>query len=109
MARFLDHELDAFGHRFLRQVNGRLSLRENTLGDCVFFDSQARACRVYPVRPHQCRTYPFWPSILATSRTWETESARCPGIGASHCVSHSQIQSQIQAWLCARPGGTSIP
>src|SRR5436190_6537528 len=53
------HEFEA---QFVRRVGSRKSLIEFENGDCVFFDSKARKCKVYEARPQQCRTWPFWDS-----------------------------------------------
>ena len=64
----------------VRRMDNRLSLRELQVGQeavCLFFDLQARRCRIYPVRPAQCREFPFW----APFRECPAELAReCPGI-----------------------------
>ena len=46
----------------------RRSLVEYANGDCVFFDSERRSCKVYALRPRQCRTWPFWESNLRHPR-----------------------------------------
>ncbi|GAB4334310.1 MAG: YkgJ family cysteine cluster protein [Desulfobulbaceae bacterium] len=65
---------------FLRSVDNRFSIRERP-GDqqyeCVFLDTVARGCTIYPVRPAQCRSFPFWDYF----RTRLEELAReCPGV-----------------------------
>ena len=35
-----------------------LSIIDNEKGHCYFFDDEANACGVYPVRPKQCKTFP---------------------------------------------------
>ena len=81
LAAHLGLERDPFGKRYLRRVEGRLSLVEKPGGDCVFFE-RGRGCTVYAARPSQCRTYPFWPEVIATQDTWRAEFAKCPGVRA---------------------------
>lgn len=47
----------------LERRAGRMAAREIREGDnhaCVFFDTRANNCSIYPVRPSQCRSFPFW-------------------------------------------------
>ena len=73
----------------------RLSLKEKTNYDCIFWD---RGCLVYGARPLQCRTFPFWRSIVSSSGAWEMASGTCPGIGAG--VLHDR--KKIEACLAQR-------
>ncbi|NLI95541.1 MAG: YkgJ family cysteine cluster protein [Synergistaceae bacterium] len=59
---------------------GRLTLKDGSRGECIFYDWDTARCRIYPVRPDQCRVYPFWPSILESPEKWEEEGKMCPGI-----------------------------
>lgn len=64
----------------VRQVDNRLSLKERWTGEeavCLFFDLQARKCRIYPVRPAQCREFPFWDHFRDCP---EELAGECPGI-----------------------------
>ncbi|MDR0601701.1 MAG: YkgJ family cysteine cluster protein [Treponema sp.] len=73
----------------------RLSLREKTDYDCIFWKD---GCTVYGARPLQCRTFPFWPSIVDSRRTWNMAKTGCPGMdsGAAHS------REEIEACLAAR-------
>jgi hypothetical protein len=86
---FLGLSLEAFGRRYLRWVEGRLSLIEKANGDCVFFE---RGCQVYPARPGQCRTFPFWPENLARSDDWQAIGAECPGVGFGRLYPPEEIE-----------------
>ena len=66
-------------HRYLRHLDGRVSLRERANFDCIFY-RQGEGCQIYEARPLQCRTYPFWGRILASRLTWKNEAEQCPGI-----------------------------
>jgi len=79
LAAHLGLARDELGRRFLRRVDGDLSLVEKPNHDCVFWE-RGRGCTVYAARPAQCRTYPFWPEVVASKAAWREESKRCPGI-----------------------------
>jgi hypothetical protein len=74
-----------------RRVDGGLSLREETDGRCVLFES-GLGCRAYEARPRQCRTWPFWARIVATSDAWEREAADCPGMGKGDVIGPEEIE-----------------
>ena len=76
-----ESDLERFEQTNVRKVGVRKSLKEFDNGDCVFFDGDARTCRVYAARPRQCRTWPFWGSNLRTPATWKQTCAVCPGSG----------------------------
>ena len=81
--------------RFVRQVGVRKSLIELCNGDCIFFDRQARHCRVYQARPRQCRTWPFWQSNLASRQRWQQTCEACPGAGQGRLVPCEEIEAQV--------------
>ncbi|MHC4391240.1 MAG: YkgJ family cysteine cluster protein [Planctomycetota bacterium] len=82
LAEHLELSVKAFGKRYLRRVDGQLSLvdKPGPLGDCIFWDD-AKGCTVYDVRPTQCRTFPFWPENLTSRRAWVKVRRECPGVG----------------------------
>lgn len=80
IAEFLDLPLQEFADRFLRSVNGKISLREiSPSNDCVFLEDKKR-CSIYAARPKQCRTFPFWPNNLKSKSDWEKAALACEGI-----------------------------
>ena len=85
-------DLEKFEQLFVRQVKDRKSLVEFPNGDCVFFDSQRRLCRVYDVRPRQCRTWPFWNSNIETPEQWERTCQECPGSGQGKLYDIGQLE-----------------
>ena len=89
-------DLDKFEQLFVRQVKDRKSLVEFPNGDCVFFDSQRRLCRVYDVRPRQCRTWPFWDSNIKTPQAWKQTCEICPGSGQGKLYDIGQIDQLRQ-------------
>lgn len=92
IARMLgEPDLEKFEQLFVRQVKNRKSLVEFPNGDCVFFDSEQRHCRVYDVRPRQCRTWPFWDSNIKTPQAWKETCEICPGSGQGKLYDIGQI------------------
>ncbi len=71
-------DLEEFGRRYLRLVNGRLALTDRADGACIFWDE---GCKVYDARPGQCATFPFWKENVATSASWAETADECEGIG----------------------------
>jgi uncharacterized protein len=87
--------VDEFLRRYVRKVGMRRSLIELAGGDCVFFESTSRRCRVYDARPRQCRTWPFWASNVATPAAWEQTAERCPGCNRGRRVPLGKIVAQL--------------
>ena len=80
IVEFLDVSVEAIMRRYVRRVDGRLSLVEKEHADCVFWERE-RGCTIYPVRPLQCRTFPFWPEHLESPEAWRELATEVPGIG----------------------------
>lgn len=95
LARAAELELTEFEQSFVRRIGIRKSLVELPNGDCVFFDSLTRRCRVYDLRPRQCRTWPFWESNVRTPDAWEETCRACPGSGRGPLVPPDQIEAQV--------------
>jgi len=95
LAAALGMEVAEFEAAFVRPVGRRKSLVEHANGDCVFYDSLSRRCRVYPLRPRQCRTWPFWASNLRSAEAWERTCRVCPGSGRGPLVSLAEIEAQM--------------
>ena len=72
----------------------RLSLREKSNFDCIFWDKR---CTVYEARPLQCRTFPFWDSTLASASAWETEGGSCPGINKGKLYKKEEIEALLKS------------
>ena len=81
IAREVGESPSAVEDLYVRKIGIRKSLREFPNGDCVFLDTETKACRVYRVRPRQCRTWPFWASNLRTPEAWDQTCRLCPGAG----------------------------
>ena len=94
MAAALSLEPAEFRRRFVRKIGIRRSLVEFDNGDCVFFNTETKGCKLYDCRPRQCRTWPFWPSNLRSERAWEETAAECPGCNRGRLVSLEEIRKQ---------------
>jgi Fe-S-cluster containining protein len=71
-----------FARQYIRQVQGRLSLRELVINGehlCCFFDLIACCCTMYENRPEQCRSFPFWDKFQGDYHGLLRE---CPGVTA---------------------------
>ena len=71
----------------------RLSLREKSNYDCVFWKD---GCTVYHARPLQCRVFPFWDSTLASLADWQRAAAGCPGMGTGTRHSRNEIEDCLR-------------
>lgn len=85
-----------FEATYVRRVGVRKSLLEYENGDCVMFDPERRACRVYEARPRQCRTWPFWDSTVGTPDDWQQTCEDCPGCGNGPVVPSAEIQRRVR-------------
>lgn len=92
LAEAVGLSVEAFQRKYVRQIGIRKSLLEYKNGDCVFFDTATRGCRVYQARPRQCRTWPFWDSNLRTPETWAETCEHCPGSGRGELHQLSSIE-----------------
>ena len=70
----------------------RLSLREKSNYDCIFWDN---GCTVYGERPLQCRAFPFWDSVICSEQAWNATGQSCPGINSGDCHEMDKIESFI--------------
>ncbi len=84
--------IEEFEAKYVRTVGVRKSLIEFDNGDCVFFDSRSRRCRVYDARPRQCRTWPFWPSNLKSPSAWRAMADHCPGANCGKLIPLDEIE-----------------
>jgi Fe-S-cluster containining protein len=96
LAKQLEMDVVQFRRRYVRAVGIRKSLTELANGDCIFFDSHRRRCKVYDVRPRQCRTWPFWRSNLRSREAWEATCQACPGSGRGKLYRGDQITAQLE-------------
>lgn len=94
MAEHLNLSIEEFSKRYLRQVNGRLSLTEHSKTyDCVFLKN--KKCQIYSCRPTQCRTFPWWPWNLKSEKDWQEAAQHCEGIRSdAPLVEFSHIEEQ---------------
>lgn len=94
IAEFIGKSVGELKLEHTRAVGKRVSLKEFANGDCTFFDSQGRGCKIYPVRPRQCRTWPFWNSNIDHPESWQHVLQVCPGAGKGNFFSLDEIEAQ---------------
>lgn len=98
IAAFLKIDAIEVRRRYVRDVDGRLSLVEQPqTKDCIFLsfdgDNLSR-CAIYPVRPAQCRSWPFWPGNLYDPQQWGRAGQKCRGINRGPVHSLDEIQQK---------------
>lgn len=81
--------------RYTRLTDRGRSLREQSNGDCVFYDRK-QGCTVYEARPPQCRSWPFWESNVATPVAWQRTCDICPGSGQGELISVEEITRRLK-------------
>ena len=72
----------------LDQGRERLSLREKSNFDCIFWSN---GCKVYRARPLQCRAFPFWENVLCSRQAWDTAGIDCPGMNNGELHDREEI------------------
>lgn len=96
LAKALGLEVSLLEKRYVRRVGIRKSLIELPGGDCVFFDSLSRRCKVYHTRPRQCRSWPFWQSNVRTASDWERTCRDCPGSGRGPIMPAEEVDARVE-------------
>ncbi len=92
MADEMKMSVDAFEHKFVRDLGYDKSLLEYPDGDCILLDPETRKCTVYEKRPIQCRTWPFWDSTVKKKKDWKETCEACPGAGKGKLYTFEQIE-----------------
>lgn len=93
---YLGISQDMLAEKYLRIINGRISLLEHCNGDCIMYDN---GCNIYETRPRQCKTFPFWKSNLGTNAEWEEQGKTCQGIGKGKLHTVDEIESRLRPEL----------
>jgi shikimate kinase/Fe-S-cluster containining protein len=97
ISKKLDMREDEFIQVYCRWIDwdggARLSLKEKTSFDCIFWKD---GCSIYELRPVQCRTYPFWAFMLESEEVWLCTTEECPGAGSGNLVSREYIESCME-------------
>ncbi|MDR0683823.1 MAG: YkgJ family cysteine cluster protein [Spirochaetaceae bacterium] len=97
ISKELDMPHDEFIQVYCRWIDwdddARLSLKEKTSLDCIFWQD---GCSIYDARPVQCRTYPFWEAMLDSEETWLSATEECPGAGSGDVVSGEYIEACLE-------------
>ena len=93
LAKELQMDYSAFINTWCRWVpfkwgRDRLSLREKSNFDCIFWDN---GCIVYRARPLQCSSFPFWDSVICSKEAWEAAARRCPGMNTGELHDKEEI------------------
>ncbi len=96
LAAFRGEDRKEFLAMHTKKSRGRVTLREKTNGDCIFYDTK-RGCTVYSVRPIQCRTWPFWDINLTSPEEWERVEGICPGSGEGELIPVEEILKRVRA------------
>jgi Fe-S-cluster containining protein len=73
----------------------RLSLKEKSNFDCVFWKDDNSGCSVYRARPLQCRAFPFWDSVVCSGEAWKNAGKSCPGINTGETHSRVEIENYL--------------
>jgi uncharacterized protein len=89
LAHCLDLDVDTFGRRYLRRVDGRDALVDGPDEACVFWRD---GCTVYAARPRQCRTFPFWSDNLSSEAAWDRVAAESPGVNQGRLYGIGEIE-----------------
>ena len=79
IARSLNMTFERFSSRYLRRIDGKISLKEVYVAPleyaCIALDQQTNQCTIYEHRPEQCRSFPFW-----------VENQNAPEVPARYCA-----------------------
>lgn len=98
LARFFELEPQEAARRYGEISNGKLKLRQNDDGQCIFF-SPDRGCLVHEIKPAICRAWPFFRGNLEDAVSLDMARDFCPGISRS--VSHGVFVRKGMAYLRA--------
>lgn len=79
-----------------RPVQGKVTLREHSNGDCIYLDGRSRRCSVYEARPRQCKSWPFWRTNLTDKTAWEETGRACPGVNRGALVQLEVIEQAAE-------------
>ena len=80
IAELLNLDVNDFAVKYLFKKGYKYSIKENKFNDsyeCVFYDRETNACKIYEARPSQCITFPFWDYYKTRVQELKEE---CPGI-----------------------------
>ncbi|MDR4505652.1 MAG: YkgJ family cysteine cluster protein [Candidatus Scalindua sp.] len=92
ISAYLNIDRESFAKKYLRVVNGDISLREYSNGDCFMYDN---GCKIYTTRPLQCRTFPFWKSHLKEKSKWKKQKRTCPGMERGRFHTYEEIERNL--------------
>lgn len=88
-------ELEELQKHYFSSYQGYTVLRDNSRGDCIFWDSEIKGCKIYKNRPTQCQTYPFWKINFKTKGDLNREYQECPGLGRGKLYTKEEIDKLL--------------
>lgn len=88
IAAYIGLSVYDFAQRYLYPYKKSFSIKEDSQGNCLFFNN---GCGIYPVRPFQCRAFPFWFCNVRSESHWRDIARQCPGIGHGRRYSREEI------------------
>ena len=80
IAELLNLSVNDFAVKYLFKKEYKYSIREvfyENSYECIFYDREINACKIYEARPSQCITFPFWDYYKTRVDELKEE---CPGI-----------------------------
>lgn len=87
---------DEFERRYGERRGGKLHIRNEDSGACVFFQ-RGQGCLVHPAKPDICRAWPYFRGNLVDRESLELAKDFCPGIPLA--LSHEEFVRQGLASL----------
>ncbi len=82
--------------RYCYTHNGKLKIRSNTEGYCVFFE-KGKGCIVHEGKPAICRAWPFFRGNMLDAESLFMAKAYCPGIRDD--IEHKEFQKEGTLYL----------
>ncbi len=114
LSDYLHMQADACAKRYCYEQYGKLKLRSNPEGFCIFFE-QGKGCVVHEGKPAICRAWPFFRGNMVDSESLFMAKEYCPGIRqdvaheefvlegkqylTSHCLSASNAREEAHALI----------
>lgn len=96
LCAFLAVTFEGFEAQYGQRRNGKLFIRSNETGYCIFFKENA-GCGVHEAKPDICRAWPYFRGNLVDSESLELAKEFCPGIPQEQ--SHGDFIKEGLAYL----------
>ncbi len=104
LSKYLHIQADACAERYCYEQYGKLKLRSNNEGFCVFFE-QGKGCVVHEGKPAICRAWPFFRGNMVDPESLFMAKEYCPGIRQD--VAHEEFVLEGKQYLTSRCLGAS--